>query len=515
MTSPWTTRTVLPWLLAVAIAVVPLWTVAVPPMLDYHNHLARQYILANIAGSEFLGEFYRLNWRASPYLALDGIVQALVPLLSVDVAGKVFLALMLFMLGLAPVALNLALFGRVTPFALLGLLFVHNETVTFGFVNYLFGIGLGLCAFALWIRLRVASPWVRLAVFPVVCSLVFFSHLLGFVIYVLAVGSYELGCYVHAARQGPGHRTWRPRSEQWINLLSLALQCAVPLTIYSLWGPLPGGGTLANNTYGDLARKFDLLFGAFSYLVPAYLWTPDRVLQVALPVSIALALLLRRAVIDVRMLLPLVSVLLLFFAMPMELFGGWGADHRLLPALGLLLVGSLRPTALLAKRTETVALAVVVAMVVMRVIAVTGEWRKTDRRYAEYVRAFDAVPDGSTMYFAFGHAGNKAMGLSPVYQLPTLVLSRRDVYVPYLFVRDSGVMPVAYQRGWKPLQTVSRGPTFTNGESPDWTELLPRYDYFYLVNEKHFKDPVPSSLTRVFDGPNVKVYKGPRTRSAP
>ena len=149
------------WLpvLAALVAMLPVWSADTPPLLDYHNHLARQYILARIDHSPLLGQWYLSAWHATPYLAFDGIVQAFATLMPVDIAGKVFVSLMLLLLALAPLALNLAVVGRVTPVALLGLLFVHNGTVTLGFVNYLFGIGFALCVVALWIRLRHGPPW--------------------------------------------------------------------------------------------------------------------------------------------------------------------------------------------------------------------------------------------------------------------------------------------------------------------------------------------------------------------
>jgi hypothetical protein len=37
-----------------AVALVPLWSVDIPPLMDYHNHLARRYIFANLQQLEHL-----------------------------------------------------------------------------------------------------------------------------------------------------------------------------------------------------------------------------------------------------------------------------------------------------------------------------------------------------------------------------------------------------------------------------------------------------------------------------
>ena len=500
-------------LLAACAAWLPLWSTSIPPLLDYHNHLARQYILVRADTSELLRQWYVTSWHASPYLAFDGIVQALSALMPVDIAGKVFLGLMLLLLGLAPIALSLALVGRVTPAALLGLLFVHNDTVTLGFINYLFGIGFALCAAAAWIRFRLAPPWVRWLLFPLLCSLVFFSHLLGFVIYTLVIGSYELGRYLHAVRRADGVRRWALDLEQRRTLLSIVLQCALPLLIFAVWGP--STESVVHNTYGGIERKFGLLLGMFSYLVPPYLWTFDRMLQLALPIALFVLLVARRLRVDTGMLWPLGALLALFFAMPMELFSGWGADHRLLPALALLVVGSLRPAEGASPRWQSWAFAGVAALVVVRVAAVSNDWHKSDQTYGAYQRAFEVVPDGSRMYFAFGHDGNKRIGTRPTYHLPTLVLARRDVYVPYLFATSSGGFTLAYHPQAEPWQRLSRGPVLLSGASPDWDAIVGHFDYFLLVDEQHFGVPVPASLERVFDGGSVKVYRRTAPRAPP
>jgi len=283
-------------------AIAPLWVVDIPPLLDYHNHLARQYILHRLDTSETLGQFYVSAWPATPYLAFDGIVQALSAYMPVAWAGKVFLAAMFLLLALAPVALNLSLYGRITPLALTGLLFLHNETVSAGFVNYLFGLGFALCLFALWIKLRQASLSLRLILFPVLCALLFFSHLLGFMIYLLCVGSYELGRHLAERPGGPWRTSLTLHVDQRWNLLSLVLQALPPLIIFALYGP--STDTVTSNTYGGLGRKFTFLLGLFEYLIPPYLWSLDRFLAIALPVAIVLLLVLRILSVPRTMLWP-------------------------------------------------------------------------------------------------------------------------------------------------------------------------------------------------------------------
>lgn len=493
-------------LILMAMVIAPLWVVDVPPLLDYHNHLARQYILHRLDTSQTLAQFYASAWPVTPYLAFDGIVQTLSRFMPVELAGKVFLFTMFLLLALSPVALNLSVHRRITPLALAGLLFLHNDTVTLGFVNYLFGVGFALCLFALWIKLREASLDRRLILFPLLCAMLFFSHLLGFMIYLLCVGSYELGRHIAARRDGSWRQILSLDTNQRWNLVSLVLQALPPLVIFALYGP--SADTVTSNTHGGLERKFTLLLGMFGYLIPPYVWSLDRLLIIALPAALILLLLLRVLSVPRAMLWPLAAMLVFFFVMPMELFSGWGADHRLLPAFGLLLIGSLGPGPAWGRFYETAIAIALFALVAIRATAVTLDWHGSNAHYAKYQLAFDHVPSGSRLFFAFGHTGGKSFRPYPVYHLPHLILARKDVYVPFLFASlPGGGFTLQYQPSVEPLQRLSPGPVLLNRASPSWDELLPAFDHFLLINPQHFSVPVPDDLRLVYSGQALRLYR--------
>lgn len=492
--------------LLVAIVVVPLWSVNIPPLLDYHNHLARQFILHFLPDSPQLQQFYATNWKASPYLAIDGIVQALATLLPVAVAGKIFLTLMLLLLALSPLALNWALFGRVTPVALLGLLFVHNTTVNLGFASYLFSVGFALCLLALWIRFRDSAASLRLAVFPLIATLLFFSHLLGFVIYGLSATAYEVGRHIAQIRTRRPVAPLHISRAQVIGVLSLASQLLLPLSLFLAFGPATG--SVSSNTYGGLLRKLESLAGAVPYLMPPYSWRLDGALAVLLPAGLIVLFLMRRLVVAEAMLWPIGAMLALFFLTPAELFGGWGADHRLLPAIGLMFVGSLRLREGQA-RLAAIMFTVTVVLVAVRIVAVTVEWRRADVEYDEYVQAFGTIRHGSRMFFAFGQPHEKQIGRRPYKHMPALVLMRRHVFVPYLFAGTSGVGPLRYKPEVEPLRRIARSTGGRGGSIQNWLEIMANYDYVMLVDEGLFPESVRQQLAPVFKGKRVAVYATP------
>src|SRR5258706_11830472 len=75
---------------------LPLLTTDFPPLLDYPNHLARIFVLAN-PGDPVLSRIYAPHWTLIPNLATDIIGVGLLRVLPVYVAGRILIALAVFL----------------------------------------------------------------------------------------------------------------------------------------------------------------------------------------------------------------------------------------------------------------------------------------------------------------------------------------------------------------------------------------------------------------------------------
>jgi hypothetical protein len=146
-------------------SVAPVWMVTTPPLADYPNHLARMHILANGVQSELLGRFYTVSWSVIPNIAMDVIVPALDKFMPLEIAGKVFVTLILALLVSGSLALHYAIHKRLSPWPLLVFLFLYNGIFLYGMVNYLFGIGLCLWAIAAWIETSKYGRIARVVLF--------------------------------------------------------------------------------------------------------------------------------------------------------------------------------------------------------------------------------------------------------------------------------------------------------------------------------------------------------------
>ena len=85
-----------------AIAILPLWMVSFPPLLDYPNHLARVFILAHLHDPAFhFSEYYAADWGPYPYLTMDALMVGLQKFWSILTAGKILLSLSILRVPLA------------------------------------------------------------------------------------------------------------------------------------------------------------------------------------------------------------------------------------------------------------------------------------------------------------------------------------------------------------------------------------------------------------------------------
>src|SRR5229473_3208310 len=186
-----------------AAAAAPVLICDTLPLFDYPNHLARMHILADLARSPDLQRFYAIVWRPVPDLAMDAITPTLAHVMPLVWAGKAFVLLTLFLLVGGVAALHRTLFGVWSAWPCLAFLLLYSRILLWGFLNYLFGLGLGLCATALWIALRHQSPALRLAVGALAALALFFAHLLAFGLYGVMVMGYEAGQLLRR-RSAPG-----------------------------------------------------------------------------------------------------------------------------------------------------------------------------------------------------------------------------------------------------------------------------------------------------------------------
>src|ERR1700730_14871443 len=168
-------------LILAAALLVPIWSVAFPPLLDYPNHLARSFVLAHLADPAFtFSRFYRADWGAYPYLGMDASLAVLGRLFPIETAGRVYLSLCALALPAAVWFFLRQAQPESEAAAFWSLLIAYNVFFLEGFLNFDLSVAMGFLSLGLWLRwLAKPGSWRWIASLAAFTAL-YFTHLLGF-----------------------------------------------------------------------------------------------------------------------------------------------------------------------------------------------------------------------------------------------------------------------------------------------------------------------------------------------
>ncbi len=492
---------------------VPIFSVVVPPLGDYANHLARMHILAAYAGSPALQANYVVAWKLAPYLAMDAIVPQLTHFMSIYTAGRVFLFICLLFFVLGTAAVHAALFRRFSSWPAASALFGYSYVFSLGFVNYLFGVGVWLLAFAGWIVLsRGPARW-RIGGGLVLSLAVFFSHFFAFFGYILCVGAFELGAWLSS---GGRHLSGLLRRAG-----VASCQIVVPLGIVVSVGH---GQETGITRFGELADKIDALLSPVAFPGTHF----DLPILAFSAAVLAGGLLLGRLRLAHPMRLPLIVLGAVALVMPHWLSGVWGIDYRLPVVFVYLLIASCEWREV-PVRAAIALNGVAGALLAANVASIVVTWRTIGVQYDEFRKALSVIAPGARVIAFRDDTGiNPLLRRGPLYlyaQMPALAVIERDAYLPFLF--KNPMMPVAAASALRTIDTPHGHPTEladliegadpikgpamlgqpdSEGRRNYWGNWPQHYDYAIELNFGA-KPALPAQLALLQSGRIFNIYR--------
>jgi hypothetical protein len=160
--------------------------------------------------------------------------------------------------------LNRIASGSWRLWPLLGFLLLYNRIFLWGFLNYLFGIGIGvaLAGAALWLALEGRRSWLRVLSSSLVALTCFFSHIAAFGFYALVI----LGIEAEPATAELRARRWPALGRR---IAIVGAQFAAPSVLLLGGWHESAGGTIS---YAGVWRKADLLFSVFDTMTARSIW---------------------------------------------------------------------------------------------------------------------------------------------------------------------------------------------------------------------------------------------------
>lgn len=496
------------------LALAPLAMVDIPALVDYPNHLARIHVIAGIGTDSALASNYQVVWGATPNLAMDLILPPLTRVFSVELLGRLFIAMTMLLLIAGTLVLHRTLHGSIGLWPVAVYLFLYNHLLIMGFLNYLFSVGIALMLFAAWIASARWPAWIRWTLFPPALAALFFAHIFALGIYGVCVGAYEF------SRVWPTLRTeWRSLPRRWAVVA---------------WQFLPAAG-LVLATMPDSGAG-DFIYGPFLSKVRA-VWSPtltyikpiDVVIFLFVVAVCAGGLATRRLALARAVRLPLCLLTAIAAVIPFWIEGAWGItafmDLRLPLVIALLLVAGLRP----GNVSPRVAVAVICAGAVLmggRIVDISSEWRKLDRQYAEFRAAARLIEPGAAILPAQKEDVPRRDGenrFEDVYgNMPVLAVIDRAAFVPILFT-DPDKQPLRASDRRAFLDTGFGAPIEYAllvdaaygigavqggiGMSPFWKDWPRHYDYVLTTHFGDSENPLPDLLVPAHEGSFFTIYR--------
>lgn len=456
----WDRTYYLVWVSLLVLQLSPIWFAPYPALHDYPNHLARVYILHHYSLNESFQQLYGLDPQVIPNLAMDLIVPALMNVMSVENASKVFLSLIVVLFSLGLHWLGVAIGDRPRWNALVANVFIYNFTLSYGFVNYMFGMGLFFIALALWLRLRRAWTLARVLTIGALAAACYVSHLSALVFL-------GISCVTLTAVQVFRERTLRlgeimgllplvPPSIAYLFYLS-TIEDQAPM---EWWQPI-------------LIKKLSGLVYPFL----SYNLIVDAILGLVL-VLLVLFLLMRsdRRLASWEFLLLGGVFVGLYFIAPMRGAQSSYVDRRfLLPAVVFLLM-ALRIG--LAKPVMRYVLIGLLSLPVIKAGEVWYYWTWIGQDVKKQVELLKLLPEGSRLYPMVVHDQSSTTGW--LWEMHFFYTSHyatiyRQVFVPTIYAWKS--QNTLYLR--MPDNGYVQTERSTSVDQVDWEFIAAHYDYLF------------------------------------
>ena len=468
------------------------------PLADYPNHMARMHILANLDKSADLARYYALDWGFVPNLAMDVLVPPLISFMSAEAATLLFTALTLLLMVSGAIVLHRVLYGRFTLVPFAAFLLLYNRQFIWGFLNYLFSVGLALWLFAAHVYFRDRMNAItRVLLFSVLSVILLVAHLHAFASYAILVGCYEISI------------AWREHRKTGrfdvARLMLPAVQFLIPVIMFFALSRT--AERAADTRFGGWQNKILGLLDIFNNYVPTF----DVACFVFVGALLAAGIYRKRVHIHPDMKLSLAVLFILYLVLPSVLFSSYGADRRLLVMVALVLCASLEV------RMENVRLATRIAgalilLFIVRMGVIGVQWEKTNAVYAPILATMDSLKEGSRVAVVVGGEITPSLNIPPLDHIGNMAVIKKNVYINSLFA-ESGQQVLRVKN--PPSDTFAISPSQTYrvydnqlGKIDPFPKVpLDEFDYFLMVNPKYFVPERPRQLELVSERSNVALYR--------
>jgi len=446
---------------------------------------------------------------------MDLIVPALDRVMNVYLAGQVYTIMTFVLILSGTLALNRQLYGRWSVLPLIAAPLLYNNVFLVGTMNYVFGIGLALWAMVAWIRLREASPVLRLSVSTAFVLGLFLCHLFAVGVYGLALLAFELRrLWTEYARRHAVDPA-RPAAAVLAPLLVDFLACGLSfLPVLPMLMMSPTWGLRRTLTW-ELPGKFDGL----TYVIEVYSHGAAFVLVAAIAFAIGWTTRHRALSFHSFGLLLLALGAIAYVLLPRVLFETYMADTRLPISLAFMLVACVRLDFQdqVVRRGFAVMLVMIVAL---RVAEVENMWTALSAQTESFRESVQLIDRGAKVLVAYADpdGGDVSSDLGLVHADCLAIIERSALVTTAFTVVGKQIMHARPEYRGR-VDTVDGTPPMINelvrlARDRDavsenyWKRCTSDYDYLYvLFVDQGYQNPDPGHLTQLFAGERFVLYR--------
>lgn len=475
-----------------ALAAIPFFLVAMPPVMDFPNHLTRIWLLSGGADHRPLSAIYEVRWwQTSTNILVDLISTALARIMPLESVGRLLLLTMFLGPPLAAAFLNRALYGRFHVWQLAGVAIIWSTTSVTGLISYQIGLAAAL-VMTMLVQPMLAHPTPkRFVLIGLAASLLLVIHPFGALFFLILTTGLAIGERI----PWPLPRAWLMQRSQRIALL--AAVCVVPVICLFLFSPHPPGAAGTHKEFMHWEPLKDVLSPkniAIAWFSPFLAYKAALDLIVALPIIGIVVYAAHRKHLRLHAGLMVLAAGLLFISpfLPMNIGDGGAFTIRFPEMAALIALAALRPD--FHRRSQMTMAAILVAVALFRIASISWIWLDRAQDVEDLKMTAAKLPPGASVLvlqkkwketsdLPLGRlvAGFPGGRCASERHFASLAVMWQHVFIPTLFTVP-GQQPLGVKPPWKAKSVYSSGIPFSDDMS---TKTSQKFDpYLHNWNRK-------------------------------
>jgi hypothetical protein len=510
-------------LAALFVAILPVLTADVPPLLDYPNHMVRFWLLSGAADAQPLSRFFVVDWsRTATNIGMDVLAATLGRLFPAETTGRIVLALSGLLPPTGVALLSRHIHGRWSWWHPMLFLLAWPLVLLAGFMSFQLALGTALICALVDERLKDQRLKISIARRTAEVVAVAMVHPFGALLYLALALGLGLGRDFPTVR----HKFSWPRVGRLAMSISLPFLLATILVVVRLVvaGGAPDAGYPQFIWQDGFWQSITTEHVLFMLVEPlrSYSMSVDIACLVLLILPIVISAIRNRLDMHWGVLLVGAGFLILGLFSPQNISSTSLVDLRLLTMALLTLSVAVLPESVVDWR-----LAIIMTFAALVVVGARGLWlgqiwqaRQAD--ISSLKRALAPVPAGARVMPMMLEAdeGKEPLGrylgdITPTFEhLPSLVVLYRRAYVPTMFAQ-AGKQPLGvrapYNQDNEPSGGVLGNPrdvANNNGHAaaylPHWRD---EFDYVLMINADTGVAIAPVGTCMVSDEGFARLYR--------